>query len=84
VRVYGSYSVVNVRLWTYSDDCRMQSDLARDASIPWAEEMDAYVKEHDYAGWFDTSAKENKKIDDAAKLLVSNVRVCAHPILCAC
>lgn len=61
-----------------------KSDLARDASIPWAEEMDAYVKEHDYAGWFDTSAKENKKIDDAAKLLVSNVRMCAHPILCAC
>jgi Ras-related protein Rab-32 len=60
-----------------------------------ANKLDAYCKEHNYAGWFDTSAKTNVNIDKAAKFLVehilqdpnayekkkSTVKVCA---VCSC
>lgn len=36
--------------------------------------MDEYVKENGFAGWFQTSAKENVNIEDAAKALVNKVR----------
>lgn len=35
--------------------------------------MDEYVKEHGFAGWFETSAKENINIEEAARALVSKV-----------
>lgn len=35
--------------------------------------MDEYVKEHGFAGWFETSAKENINIDEAARALVNKV-----------
>lgn len=35
--------------------------------------MDEYVKENGFAGWFQTSAKENVNIEDAAKALVNKV-----------
>lgn len=36
--------------------------------------MDEYVKEHGFAGWFETSAKENINIDEAARALVNKVK----------
>ncbi|CAB3374972.1 Hypothetical predicted protein [Cloeon dipterum] len=35
--------------------------------------MDEYIKEHGFAGWYETSAKENINIDDAARFLVSKI-----------
>lgn len=35
--------------------------------------MDEYVKEHGFAGWFETSAKENINIEEAARALVNKV-----------
>lgn len=37
--------------------------------------MDEYVKEHGFAGWFETSAKENINIEEAARALVNKVRI---------
>ena len=39
--------------------------------------MDDYCKERGFAGWFETSAKENINIDEAAKFLVSSVSTMA-------
>lgn len=36
--------------------------------------MDEYVKEHGFAGWFETSAKDNINIEEAARALVNKVR----------
>lgn len=35
--------------------------------------MDEYVKEHGFAGWFETSAKDNINIEEAANALVNKV-----------
>lgn len=35
--------------------------------------MDEYCKENGFSGWYETSAKENINIDDAARFLVSKV-----------
>lgn len=35
--------------------------------------MDEYCKENHFAGWYETSAKENVNIDEAAKALVNKV-----------
>lgn len=35
--------------------------------------MDEYVKQNGFAGWFETSAKENINIEEAARALVNNV-----------
>nr|XP_032829403.1 ras-related protein Rab-32-like isoform X2 [Petromyzon marinus] len=48
-----------------------KSDQAPDgASAP---QLDAFCKEHGFTGWFHTSAKENKNIDEAARFLVGHV-----------
>lgn len=36
--------------------------------------MDEFVKENDFIGWFETSAKDNINIDESAKGLVAQVR----------
>lgn len=36
--------------------------------------MDEYCKEKGFAGWFETSAKENINIEEAARSLVNKVR----------
>lgn len=36
--------------------------------------MDEFVKENDFIGWHETSAKDNINIDEAAKGLVGQVR----------
>lgn len=35
--------------------------------------MDEYCKQHGFAGWFETSAKDNVNIEESAKTLVSKV-----------
>lgn len=35
--------------------------------------LDEYCKDKGFAGWFETSAKDNINIDDAAKFLVGTV-----------
>lgn len=35
--------------------------------------MDEFVKENDFIGWYETSAKDNINIDDSAKGLVGQV-----------
>jgi hypothetical protein len=37
--------------------------------------MDEFCKENMFSAWYETSAKENVNIDDAAKTLVSQVPV---------
>jgi len=49
-------------------------DLAKEGSfVKTASQMDQYCKEHNFAGWFETSAKENIGIDKAAKFLISKI-----------
>lgn len=36
--------------------------------------MDEYVKEKGFAGWFETSAKDNINIEEAANALVNKVK----------
>jgi hypothetical protein len=35
--------------------------------------LDAFCETNGFSGWFETSAKENKNIDDAGKALVSAI-----------
>lgn len=35
--------------------------------------IDEFIKEHNFSGWFETSAKDNINIDDAAKTLVQKI-----------
>lgn len=48
-------------------------DLAREAFCKTPQEMDSYVQEHGFIGWYETSAKDNKGIDVAAKSLVGYI-----------
>eukprot|EP01111_Echinosteliopsis_oligospora_P003491 TRINITY_DN15503_c0_g1_i1.p1 TRINITY_DN15503_c0_g1~~TRINITY_DN15503_c0_g1_i1.p1 ORF type:complete len:216 (-),score=55.44 TRINITY_DN15503_c0_g1_i1:47-694(-) len=48
-------------------------DLAKEGFVKTANEMDKYVKENGFIGWFETSAKDNVNIDKAAKYLVSHI-----------
>lgn len=41
------------------------------------EQLDAFCKEHGFVSWFETSAKENKNIEEAVKGLVANIL--SHP-----
>uniref|UniRef100_A0A8C0QDL6 Ras-related protein Rab n=1 Tax=Canis lupus familiaris TaxID=9615 RepID=A0A8C0QDL6_CANLF len=36
-------------------------------------QMDQFCKEHGFTGWFETSAKDNINIDEAARFLVENI-----------
>jgi len=59
-------------------------DLAKDGGfVKSAAQMDQYCKENNFAGWFETSAKDNLGIDKAAKFLISKIlenRVTEKPI----
>lgn len=43
--------------------------------------MEEYCKEKGFSGWFETSAKENVNIEDAAKFLVNKVLYTLHKSL---
>jgi hypothetical protein len=46
--------------------CDLKEDVDRDF-------LDEFCKTNNFTGWFDTSAKENIHIDDAAKALVTGI-----------
>ena len=50
-----------------------QCDQAKEGLVNSSSQMDDYCKERGFAGWFETSAKENINIDEAARFLVSSV-----------
>lgn len=51
----------------------VQCDQAKQGIVNTPAKMDDYVKEHGFAGWFETSAKENINIEEAARALVNKV-----------
>lgn len=52
---------------------KFQSDQPKQGIVTTPAKLDEYVKEHGFAGWFETSAKENVNIEEAAKSLVNKV-----------
>lgn len=48
-------------------------DLAKDEFAQIREQMDKFCKDHGFVGWFETSAKDNTGIDNAAQLLVKSI-----------
>jgi len=48
-------------------------DLNKEGFSRNAAQMDKYCEEHGFAGWEETSAKDNTNIDKAARLLVSKI-----------
>lgn len=51
----------------------LQCDQSKQGIVNTPAKMDDYVKEHGFAGWFETSAKENINIEEAARALVNKV-----------
>ncbi|XP_016992778.2 uncharacterized protein Rab32 isoform X1 [Drosophila takahashii] len=50
-------------------------DQEKQGIITQPEKMDEYVRENGFAGWFETSAKENINIDEAARALVNKILI---------
>ncbi|XP_067630244.1 uncharacterized protein Rab32 isoform X1 [Eurosta solidaginis] len=48
-------------------------DQEKQGIVTSPEKMDAYVRENGFAGWYETSAKENINIDEAARALVNKI-----------
>ncbi|KAK3088250.1 hypothetical protein FSP39_016595 [Pinctada imbricata] len=48
-------------------------DQAKEGLVNNANQMDEFCKEKGFVGWFETSAKENINIDDAARFLVNQI-----------
>ncbi|XP_051954906.1 ras-related protein Rab-32-like [Xyrauchen texanus] len=51
-----------------ANKCDQKKDGSNNSSL-----MDNFCKEAGFLGWFETSAKENINIDDAARFLVENI-----------
>ena len=52
-----------------------QCDQAKEGIVSNSSQMDQFCKDKGFVKWFETSAKENINIDEAAKCLVSQVRI---------
>lgn len=50
----------------FCNQCDLSGDVDRNF-------LDAFCETNGFAGWFETSAKENKHIDDASKALVNSI-----------
>lgn len=61
----------SIRLICFS--IQSQCDQAKQGIVNTPSKMDDYVKEHGFAGWFETSAKEDVNIEEAARALVNKV-----------
>lgn len=48
-------------------------DQQKEGLVNSPAKMDEYCKEKNFSGWFETSAKENINIEEAAKFLVNKV-----------
>lgn len=48
-------------------------DQQKQGIVATPDKMNEYVKEHGFAGWFETSAKENVHIEEAARALVNKI-----------
>ncbi|XP_045699402.1 ras-related protein Rab-32 [Phyllostomus hastatus] len=51
-----------------ANKCDQKKDSGQNSS-----QMDQFCKEHGFSGWFETSAKDNINIDEAARFLVENI-----------
>lgn len=49
-------------------------DQQKEGLVNSSSKMDEYCKEKNFSGWFETSAKENINIEEAARFLVNRVR----------
>lgn len=56
----------------------LQCDQQKEGVVNQPAKMDEYCREKGFAGWFETSAKENINIEEAARSLVN--KVCNLPI----
>jgi len=50
-----------------------KADLNKDTSILTGAQLDQYCKDNGFAGWFETSAKEDRNVQEAAKCLVKKI-----------
>lgn len=55
-----------------------QCDQQKEGIINSPAKMDEYCREKGFAGWFETSAKENINIEEAARSLVHKVSLCCE------
>lgn len=53
----------------------LQCDQEKQGFCMDSAKMDEFVKENDFIGWFETSAKDNINIDESAKALVGQVSI---------
>lgn len=54
----------------------LQSDLTKEGLVTTPDKMAEWVTQHGFAGWFETSAKENTGIEEASNFLVGKVSFC--------
>ncbi len=54
----------------------LKCDLIKEGLTNNHEQMEEFCKDKGFIGWFETSAKENINVEQAAKFLVSKVRLC--------
>ena len=54
-------------------DISFQCDQPKEGVVNQPSQMDKFCEEKGFISWFETSAKENVNIDDAAKYLVQKV-----------
>jgi signal transduction protein with GAF and PtsI domain len=51
----------------------IQCDLAKEGLVKNSAQMEQYCEEKGFVGWFETSAKENLNINQAAEFLVQRI-----------
>ena len=59
----------------------LQCDLANEGFLGNINQLDDYCREKGFHAWFETSAKENVGIDEAARCLVAKVSVAIDNII---